>query len=180
MKTVIFMLMLDYRISVTNHIPRGNECCYGRYLWFPAGKVRFRTNPKITGEGFLGFPFSLDGVYFVFAVQSGCLPPCYSGSRNSWQVVTCLIHATKPSPGPQALTRETWQGGVFRSSVHLGEQSVRTPVGARDQITVSGCSTTRFFKRDKPEGSDRFIGTCFCTSDDRSMMITTPGGFVSS
>jgi hypothetical protein len=149
-------------------------------FWFPAGKVRFRTNLKFTGEGVFGISFLIGWSVFVFAVQSGCLPPCFSGSRSSWQGVTCLIHATKPSPGPQALTRETWQGGAFRSSVHLGGQSVQTPVGARDQITVSGCSTTRFFKRDKPERSDRFIRTCFCTSDDRAMMITTPGGFVSS
>jgi hypothetical protein len=103
---------VDYMISVINHIPRGNECCYGRYLWYPAGKVRFRTSLDIAREGFARLPFSLDGVFFVLAVQSGCLPPCSSGSRNSWHGAAWLIHVARPSPGPRALTRETWQGGV--------------------------------------------------------------------
>ena len=67
MGAVTSMLMLDYRISVTSHFPRGNECCYGRYLWFPAGKVRFRTNPKIASEGFLGISFLIG--WSVFRVR---------------------------------------------------------------------------------------------------------------
>lgn len=79
------VLILDYRISVTNHFPReGYECCYGRTYWFPAGKVRFCTNPEITCEGFLEISFFIGwsvfrvrrpvGVIYRHAVQEAEVP----------------------------------------------------------------------------------------------------------
>lgn len=84
-RAVTRVLMLDYRISIISHNPcEGYECCYGRSYWFPAGKVRFCTNPEITFEGFLGISFLIGwsvfrvrrpvGVIYRHAVQEAEVP----------------------------------------------------------------------------------------------------------
>jgi hypothetical protein len=64
MKAVTYMLMLDHRFSVTSHFPRGNECCYGRDLiGFRQARCVSAQTPRLPVRVFLGFPFSLDGVF---------------------------------------------------------------------------------------------------------------------